>query len=69
MFLCFDSISLLIFAPGHGEEDFVTGLKYGLPMVSPVDDDGKFTEDTGRFSGLHVLGDGNGAVVTFKLLG
>lgn len=52
-------------APGHGQEDYVTGMKYGLPILSPVDDDGKFTEEAGRFSGLDVLGDGNSAVVNF----
>lgn len=50
-------------APGHGQEDYVTGLKYGLPILSPVGDDGKFTEEAGQFSGLDVLGDGNIAVV------
>ncbi|CAA6664773.1 unnamed protein product [Spirodela intermedia] len=52
-------------APGHGQEDYVTGLKYGLPILSPVDDLGKFTEEAGGFSGLDVLGDGNAAVVKF----
>lgn len=52
-------------APGHGQEDYVTGLKYGLPILSPVDDDGKFTEEAGQFSGLDVLGDGNIAVVKY----
>ncbi|KAK3189686.1 hypothetical protein Dsin_029247 [Dipteronia sinensis] len=52
-------------APGHGQEDYVTGLKYGLPILSPVDDEGKFTEEAGQFNGLHVLGDGNGAVVKY----
>ncbi|KAF7144763.1 hypothetical protein RHSIM_Rhsim04G0222400 [Rhododendron simsii] len=52
-------------APGHGQEDYVTGLKYGLPLLSPVDDDGKFTEEAGRFSGLDVLGDGNVAVIEY----
>lgn len=52
-------------APGHGQEDYLTGLKYGLPVVSPVDDDGKFTEEAGEFSGLDVLGDGNAAVVEY----
>lgn len=50
-------------APGHGQEDYVTGLKYGLHILSPVGDDGKFTEEAGQFSGLDVLGDGNIAVV------
>lgn len=43
----------------------MTGLKYGLPILSPVDDDGKFTEEAGQFSGLDVLGDGNIAVVKY----
>lgn len=52
-------------APGHGQEDYVTGLKYGLPILSPVDDDGIFTEEAGKFSGLDVLGNGNAAVIEF----
>ncbi|KAI3980072.1 hypothetical protein MKX01_042726 [Papaver californicum] len=52
-------------APGHGQEDYVTGLKYSLPVIAPVDDEGKFTEEAGRFSGLCVLGDGNVAVVKY----
>uniref|UniRef100_A0A2P2LMZ0 isoleucine--tRNA ligase n=1 Tax=Rhizophora mucronata TaxID=61149 RepID=A0A2P2LMZ0_RHIMU len=52
-------------APGHGLEDYGTGLKYGLPILSPVDDDGKFTEEAAHFSGLDVLGDGNAAVVKY----
>src|SRR6266478_569610 len=34
-------------APGHGEEDYQIGLKYGLPLLSPVDDNGRYTEDVG----------------------
>ncbi|XP_012083940.1 isoleucine--tRNA ligase, chloroplastic/mitochondrial isoform X2 [Jatropha curcas] len=52
-------------APGHGQEDYITGMKYGLPVFSPVDDDGKFTEEAVQFSGLDVLGDGNVSVVNF----
>ncbi len=29
-------------APGHGLDDYNLGLKVGLPIYSPVDDDGKF---------------------------
>lgn len=28
-------------APGHGQEDYITGKKYGLPLLSPVDDAGR----------------------------
>ncbi|KAJ4834065.1 Isoleucine--tRNA ligase, chloroplastic/mitochondrial [Turnera subulata] len=52
-------------APSHGPEDYATGLKYGLPMLSLVGDDGKFTEEAVHFSGLDVLGDGNISVVKF----
>ncbi len=31
-------------APGHGEDDYETGLKYGLDIYAPVDDKGKFTK-------------------------
>ena len=51
-------------APGHGQEDYQTGLKYGLDLLSPVDNVGKFTIEAGeRFAGLSVLGDGNIAIM------
>src|SRR6185369_11903482 len=31
-------------APGHGEEDYETGIKHGLEIYSPVQADGKFDE-------------------------
>ncbi len=33
-------------APGHGPEDYDVGLRYGLPVISPIDDTGRFTTDT-----------------------
>ena len=51
---------------GHGQDDYQTGLKYGLPLLSPVDDGGRFTEEAGeRFVGMNVLGDGNREVRAF----
>lgn len=51
-------------APGHGQEDYLTGLKYGLELLSPVDDVGKFTIEAGeQFVGMEVLGAGNQAIV------
>jgi isoleucyl-tRNA synthetase len=38
-------------APGHGEEDFLVGQRYGLPVTNPVGGDGRFLEDTERFGG------------------
>ncbi|TDM50913.1 isoleucine--tRNA ligase [Macrococcoides goetzii] len=39
-------------APGHGEDDFIVGQKYDLPVISPVDDKGVFTKEAGEFEGL-----------------
>lgn len=49
-------------APGHGQEDFETGLRYKLPIISPVGPDGKFTEEGGDFAGMYVF-DANGPVI------
>jgi isoleucyl-tRNA synthetase len=46
-------------APGHGQEDYITGQKYGLPILSPVDDAGRFTDEAGKFAGLQVVAKGN----------
>jgi len=50
-------------APGHGREDFMTGQQYDLPVINPVDEKGRFTQEAGQFAGLHVLEEGNNAVV------
>ncbi|MFY9119825.1 MAG: isoleucine--tRNA ligase [Syntrophomonadaceae bacterium] len=41
-------------APGHGEDDFYVGREYGLQVLSPVDDRGRFTEEAQPFTGLYV---------------
>jgi isoleucyl-tRNA synthetase len=48
-------------APGHGQEDYESGVQYGLEIYSPVDDDGRFTTDVPFFAGQFVF-DANGAV-------
>jgi isoleucyl-tRNA synthetase len=48
-------------APGHGQEDYEVGLKYGLDIYSPLDDDGRFTADVPFFAGQFVF-DANKAV-------
>ncbi|MBI5640669.1 MAG: isoleucine--tRNA ligase [Nitrospirae bacterium] len=42
-------------APGHGEDDYLTGLKYGLDIYAPVDDKGKFTKQAGDLEGQFVF--------------
>jgi len=42
-------------APGHGQDDYVVGLKYGLPVDNPVGNDGVFLPNTEIFAGEHVF--------------
>ncbi|SDG95689.1 Isoleucyl-tRNA synthetase [Alteribacillus persepolensis] len=39
-------------APGHGEDDYVVGQKYGLETLCPVDDKGYFTGEAPGFEGM-----------------
>jgi isoleucyl-tRNA synthetase len=41
-------------APGHGQEDFVVGKRYGLEVLSPVGNDGRFLQSTPLVAGLKV---------------
>ncbi|MCU0535072.1 MAG: isoleucine--tRNA ligase [Hydrococcus sp. Prado102] len=50
-------------APGHGQEDYMVGQRYGLPILSPVDDKGNLTQEAGQFAGLNVLKDANEAII------
>jgi isoleucyl-tRNA synthetase len=51
-------------APGHGEEDFEVGKKYGLPIYSPIDDEGKYVE--GKWKGIFVKDADNDIIETLK---
>ncbi len=42
-------------APGHGQEDYEIGLKYGLDIYNPVDDSGRFTKAVPEFEGQFVF--------------
>jgi isoleucyl-tRNA synthetase len=44
-------------APGHGADDYVAGQQNGLAVLSPVDDEGHFTEEVGlaELVGKHVF--------------
>ncbi len=41
-------------APGHGADDYKTGVKYGLEILAPLDAGGHFVETVGLFAGLQV---------------
>jgi isoleucyl-tRNA synthetase len=45
---------LVHIAPGHGQEDYVFGSRYGLEPYSPVDDGGRFTGEVPEFAGQKV---------------
>ncbi len=56
-------------APGHGEEDYQSGVKYDLPILSPVDERGEFTEEAGEFKGQDVFKANEGIIKKLKETG
>ncbi len=53
-------------APGHGEEDYEIGLKYGLDVYAPVNDRGIFTEEVKDFEGQFVFKANEGIINMLK---
>jgi isoleucyl-tRNA synthetase len=49
-------------APGHGHDDYLIGLKYGLKVDNPVGDDGRFYDNTPMVDGQSIW-DGNKTVL------
>ena len=54
-----DGTGIVHSAPGHGVDDYLAGMKFGVPVVMPVDDDGRFFVGEGMgtggpFSGMEV---------------
>ncbi len=49
-------------APGHGREDFETGLRYGLEIYSPINDKGEFFKEVEFFAGMTIF-DANPKVI------
>lgn len=41
-------------APGHGQDDYIVGLKYGLEPYNPVNNAGVFLPDVEHFAGMFV---------------
>ncbi len=39
-------------APGHGEDDFIVGKKYGLDVISVVNAYGKMNDAAGKYAGM-----------------
>ena len=42
-------------APGHGQDDFIVGQRYGLEVSNPVGGNGVYLPDTELFAGEHVF--------------
>jgi isoleucyl-tRNA synthetase len=51
-------------APGHGWDDYLTGVRYGLEIYCPVDEAGRFSGDVAHFAGKRVF-DANPEIVAF----
>ncbi len=43
-------------APGHGADDYLTGLRYDLDILSPVDSEGRYTDEVPQYVGQQVPG-------------
>jgi len=50
-----DGTGLVHIAPGHGQEDFQTGVANRLEVIMPVDSRGIFTSEAKQFAGEHVF--------------
>ncbi len=53
-------------APGHGYDDYLTGLKYKMDIYTPVDAEGKFISDIEKYAGLNVFKANNVIVEDMK---
>ncbi|MDR0438758.1 MAG: isoleucine--tRNA ligase, partial [Methanocalculaceae archaeon] len=53
-YVAMENTGMVHIAPGHGWDDYLTGLRENLPIVCPVDGNGNFTEEAGIFAGRYV---------------
>jgi isoleucyl-tRNA synthetase len=56
-------------APGHGQEDYEVGLRYGLDIYAPVDQKGRFTKEAGQFAEENVHKANKGIIELLKSKG
>lgn len=57
-----EGVGIVHIAPGHGEDDYWLGKREGVPIISPVDDEGRFTSQVSDYAGRLVF-DANNEVV------
>ncbi len=53
-------------APGHGQEDYEAGIRYGLDVYAPVDHKARFTAEAGQFAGENVHKANKGIISLLK---
>jgi isoleucyl-tRNA synthetase len=53
-------------APGHGQEDYEAGIRYGLDVYAPVDHKARFTKEAGMFVGENVHKANKGIISLLK---
>jgi len=51
----FEGTGCVHIAPGHGKEDFELSKEFNLLVFSPVNNEGKYTEDVGKYNGKYVF--------------
>jgi len=56
-------------APGHGYEDYVVGMQYGLTPYTPVDNQGRFSAEAGEWAGQNVFQANDGIVERLRRTG
>ena len=56
-------------APGHGEEDYETGIEYGLDIYSPVNERGEFLDEVEFFKGMKVFDSNQHVIKKLQELG
>jgi isoleucyl-tRNA synthetase len=66
---CEEGVGLVHTAPGHGNEDYMTGLKYKLEIVMPVNAKGNFDSTAQEFEGLNVYDANKLIIEKLKSLG
>jgi len=64
-----DGTGLVHTAPGHGAEDYLTGLRHKLDIIMPVDPKGNFDQTAGEFSGINVYQANDKIIEKLKLSG
>jgi isoleucyl-tRNA synthetase len=53
-FVTLENTGIVHIAPGHGWDDYLLGMKEGLPVFCPVDPAGRFTAEGGAYDGIFV---------------